>query len=212
MPPVNQPRQARSQRTMNRILDAAELLLEDKPFNELSVQEIVRAAGSSVGSFYGRFQDKDGLLQALDERYFDTIIQLIETADAELPWDQLSLAETVQALAELIVTLHSQKQGVQRTLIMAARQNPDQGVRAREDRLWAAVPTLVERLAAYEAEIRPRPAGPAIQFALFQMYYSAREMMLWPHLARNMPFQGEALASALSASCLAYLRHADPPE
>lgn len=45
------PQQSRSQRTMNRILDAAEALLEEKSFQELTINDIVQKAGCSVGPF-----------------------------------------------------------------------------------------------------------------------------------------------------------------
>ena len=90
MPKVNRPQQARSQRTMNRILDAAADLLEEKAWQDLSIQEIVSAANSSVGSFYARFQDKDGLLQALDDRFFDRLIEQIDAVVADPAWQVLS--------------------------------------------------------------------------------------------------------------------------
>ena len=55
---VQAPRQARSQRTFDNLLDAAEDLLNEKSFLEISINEIVSRAGSSVGSFYARFDDK----------------------------------------------------------------------------------------------------------------------------------------------------------
>ena len=134
---LNQPQQARSQRTMNRILDAATKLLEEKSWQELSIQEIVSAANSSVGSFYARFQDKDGLLQALDDRFFDRLIGQIDAIVDDPLFQAMSLAETVHGLARLIVAIHSEQKGVQRTLITAARLTPDKRYRDREDRLWA---------------------------------------------------------------------------
>ena len=68
---VQAPRQARSQRTFDNLLDAAEDLLNEKSFLELSINEIVSRAGSSVGSFYARFDDKDALLRCLSERLAD---------------------------------------------------------------------------------------------------------------------------------------------
>ena len=208
MPKVNRPQQARSQRTMNRILDAAADLLEEKAWQDLSIQEIVSAANSSVGSFYARFQDKDGLLQALDDRFFDRLIEQIDAVVADPAWQALSLAATVQGLARLIVAIHSEQKGVQRTLITAARLTPDPRYREREDRLWAHTPKLLALLLAHEAEIRREPAGPAAQFALLQMFFTAREMLLWEHVAVHMPLQGEALVTALAEACLNYLRGA----
>ena len=68
---VRPPRQARSQETLDRILDAAEALVAEKGFGDATVADIARRAESSVGAFYARFKDKEGLLYALYERYFE---------------------------------------------------------------------------------------------------------------------------------------------
>ena len=65
------PRQARSRATLDRLLDATAAVLAEKPFDEASIAEIVHRAGTSVGAFYGRFSNKDSLLDCFDERFFD---------------------------------------------------------------------------------------------------------------------------------------------
>jgi len=44
---------------------AAWKLLEARPWQVISINDIVRSAGSSVGAFYSRFTDKEALLEAL---------------------------------------------------------------------------------------------------------------------------------------------------
>jgi len=74
---IQPPQQARSRASMNQMLDAAAQLLETKTFDELTIAEVVQQAGASVGAFYGRFKDKDALLQALDERFFSEFEQAL---------------------------------------------------------------------------------------------------------------------------------------
>ncbi|MEE9577984.1 MAG: helix-turn-helix domain-containing protein [Gemmatimonadota bacterium] len=64
------PVQARSRRTMDRMVRAAEDLLEERPLDAVSVAEIVRRAGTSVGAFYARFASKSDLLAAIYARRF----------------------------------------------------------------------------------------------------------------------------------------------
>jgi AcrR family transcriptional regulator len=66
---VSGPKQARSERTLQRLLAAAEALIKEKGHAAVSIPEIARRAGSSVGGFYARFRDKDELLRAL-RRHF----------------------------------------------------------------------------------------------------------------------------------------------
>ena len=80
---VCRPKQARSEQTLHRLLDAAEELIQEKGLADVSVPEIVRRAGSSVGGFYARFKDKDELLQALEERFLHRLDeQVVELSDA----------------------------------------------------------------------------------------------------------------------------------
>src|SRR5947208_15475116 len=70
IPRFRPPQQTRSQETLDRILDAAERVLEKKSFTEATLAEIMERAGVTVGAFYRRFPDKDALLHLLDERFF----------------------------------------------------------------------------------------------------------------------------------------------
>ncbi len=60
--PVKRPQQARSKDTQSRILAAVEDMVVSGTYDQATVQEIVRLAKSSVGSFYARFRDKDAAL------------------------------------------------------------------------------------------------------------------------------------------------------
>ncbi len=63
-----EPRQARSQRTLEKILDACDELMAEGSFEEMSMQAIAQRAGVAVGSLYNRFSGKDALVQHLIER------------------------------------------------------------------------------------------------------------------------------------------------
>ena len=91
---IRPPRQARSQETLDRILDAAEALVAEKGFEDSPVSEIVQRAESSVGAFYARFHDKEGLLHALYERYYE---EAVATTDATLAPDRWEGAEIGRA-------------------------------------------------------------------------------------------------------------------
>jgi len=65
------PSQDRSRLTAERFLTAALKLLESKTFEALSVADIAREAGRSVGAFYQRFGSKDDFLTVLLTAYFE---------------------------------------------------------------------------------------------------------------------------------------------
>lgn len=57
--------QDRAQRTAAALAEAAHELMEARPFDEVTVTEIVERASSSVGAFYARFGCKEALLDWL---------------------------------------------------------------------------------------------------------------------------------------------------
>lgn len=72
------PQQARSRETLDRFLAAIEDLLADRTFDELTVADIAERADRTVGSFYGRFADKDAALRALHARYLEDDLPFLE--------------------------------------------------------------------------------------------------------------------------------------
>jgi len=88
--------QARSKRTRDAILKAVADALEDGALEKASVQELARAAGVSIGAFYGRFDSKDTAIAALfDERrtkLTKKLTALCERADSIDEWAQQAVA------------------------------------------------------------------------------------------------------------------------
>ena len=94
---VTPPKQARSEATLHRLLDATEALIEEKGVGDVSVPDIVARAGSSVGGFYARFRDKDELLRALEERFLAEMRNVLDELAAPARWQEASIPEIVGA-------------------------------------------------------------------------------------------------------------------
>lgn len=72
------PRDGTANRT--RILDAAESLVIENGFAATSVDQVLRAAGTSKGAFFHHFESKADLARALTERYVAGDVQHLHTA------------------------------------------------------------------------------------------------------------------------------------
>jgi len=59
------PVQARAHATRDALLAAGRALLADRDFDALSIADLAGRAGLSVGSFYGRFRDKEAYIDQL---------------------------------------------------------------------------------------------------------------------------------------------------
>jgi AcrR family transcriptional regulator len=69
------PKQARSIATEQKMLDAAEELLRAGDARNVTLENVVKLSGTSVGSFYARFGSVEGLFEALRKRYRDAVYQ-----------------------------------------------------------------------------------------------------------------------------------------
>ncbi|MDX2168651.1 MAG: TetR/AcrR family transcriptional regulator [Deltaproteobacteria bacterium] len=109
---IRPPQQARTREALTRLLDAAERMVAEKGFADTGIAEIAQAAGSSVGGFYRRFGDKQGLLQALHARFCD---EARATADAALDpsrWAGAPTAAVVREVVAFLIQIHREREGL----------------------------------------------------------------------------------------------------
>ena len=100
---VQPPKQARSQRTLERIARAALELIAEQGVEATTVAQIVARAGSSIGSFYARFSGKDELMHYLEERVWCDARDRWNNALANDTWKDLSLPDVVAGVVRLII-------------------------------------------------------------------------------------------------------------
>lgn len=203
---VRSPQQARSRDTLRRIVDATRALLEEKPFDEISVTEITERARSSVGAFYNRFSDKEALLDYLDELYAREVIEQARAwADPEA-CEGASLRELIEGLLRFLVDFHRQRPGLLRTLILEARRHPEGAFRERTERMGSRIPPLLDILAARSEEItHPNPKR-AVWLGFVLVFHTIRELILFPEALPPGPAPGdEELVAELTDVYLAYL-------
>jgi AcrR family transcriptional regulator len=62
-------KQDRSRKTRDALIAAAWKLLQAHPWEVISINELVKSAGCSVGAFYARFTDKEALFESLASEY-----------------------------------------------------------------------------------------------------------------------------------------------
>ncbi len=96
-----QPRQARSQERVNRILDIAEQLFISAGYNATTTNAIAVGAKVSIGSLYQFFPDKAAIVYGLATRYNQQLRQLlIELYPLES--ESFSLAEYMEQVIDTV--------------------------------------------------------------------------------------------------------------
>lgn len=79
-----QPKQARSQERVHHILDVAEQLFIELGYNQTTTRAIASRAEVPVGSLYQFFPDKEAIVKALANRYYEQEYRLFVQLHAEL--------------------------------------------------------------------------------------------------------------------------------
>src|SRR3981081_1042032 len=65
LPGVLPTQQRRSQETTVALLEAAAVMLRERSLDELSIEDLCKRLGVTIGAFYGRFESKDAFFSAL---------------------------------------------------------------------------------------------------------------------------------------------------
>lgn len=132
---VEPPKQARSRRSYNRILDATAELLADRPFDEITVDEIVERAGYTKGAFYHRFDSKAVLLRHLVARLTTGALEAWDEFLDPEAWSGAPLGDFLEAFVRRLVTIHSRSAHLMRAFVWAARWGSDDTIRSTAEAL-----------------------------------------------------------------------------
>jgi len=150
--PRKTPRQARSQSTVEAILEATARVLAERGYAGTNTNVVAEVAGVSVGSVYQYFPNKDALVTALHERHG---VQMRAVIDEVLGTSQArSLRGHIQATVRALLAAHQVSPALHKVL---EKEFPffdapkDQS--ASDDGIFRRVRDLLE---AHRADIAPR--------------------------------------------------------
>ncbi len=202
------PKQARSQKTLERVLSVAEELICAGTFDRVTVAEIVNLAGTSVGAFYARFSDKEALRHVLQERFVWRAEATVNEITELSHWAGRPLAEVVHGVVAGLADLLRLERGGFLSLVAGWRLRGQPEARERSRRidglLWARVETLLlER--KYEIA-HPRPEL-AIRVGLSMVIWTLREHLVFGASGPGpVGVVNDDLVAELGAAYLAYLQ------
>jgi AcrR family transcriptional regulator len=202
---VRPVQQARSQQTIERLLDAAETLIADKGFSDVTVAQIAARAGFSVGAVYSRFRDKQGLLHCLQDRFVDEAYLTTDAAFDPDRWEGASIEEIVSEMIVFLVEIHRERRGVLRELL--GRTRYDASMVERRERLNAHISQRLSALLLVRAERigHPDPEA-AVSFGLRIVFGTLEQAILFNDTgAYGVPASDDKLAEELTRAFLGYL-------
>lgn len=164
------PKQARSIETTNRLLDAAEALLEEDGLDAATVPAIAARAGVSVGVVYRRFPDKDTLLRAVWERFLDRQREQTSAILAACEGVTISIEDLVRGVIRSSLETYRKRRNILLALRQFARTHPDPSFKrsAHEMNRFATSAIAVLLLQQRDRIEHPDPEL-AIEFAVLAM-------------------------------------------
>ena len=159
------PQQRRSRRTMERIVLAAETLFGANGYEHTSVAEIVARARSSVGAFYSRFKDKEGLFFHLHARQCHLLIERIDALADEKRWRDATLAEMIAGIVSGQFAFVQERRAMSRVFIQRSATDP--AFHERYARAWGEVADKLRALLMTRRhEMRHPDPGRAVDMVL----------------------------------------------
>lgn len=121
---VNPALQARSQATFNALIEAGRKVMEEKDFEEVTINEIARTAGVSVGAFYGRFANKEVFFAAIQEMTVEGVESDMRAMLADPKIKALSDVDFIAGLASFWVQIYRTHRGLYIASFKHARTRP----------------------------------------------------------------------------------------
>jgi AcrR family transcriptional regulator len=201
---VRPPRQARSIASTNRMLDAAEALFAAGGAEAVTVEAVVRKADTSVGSFYARFRDREGLLVAMHGRFLERLRAEAAGAIAAAA-GKPSLARAVAAFVRhALPAAVRNRESILFFVATSATNTPlrQEGLAANPG--FAAA--FVAALSPHRAEIAHAKPDQALDVA-FRIFFAmfVQRALFTPKEATGRAVSDAALATEISSCLMAYL-------
>ena len=208
-PPPRPPRQARSRRSLERMLEAAEVVLAKHGLEGATLPRIARQARLSAANVYRRFKDKDALMRAVFQRLTERSSAATEAAFDPETVRPIGIVQFSRNMIEGMIRGYRADAGLSRACVEYSQAhwgvNFIRKARASEEKSFQQ---MVETFLMWRNQIRHPDPERAIRFAFLMVAIALRELILFN---RAYVFEGviavddELLKRELARAFLGYL-------
>jgi AcrR family transcriptional regulator len=166
LPGILPTQQRRSQETTVALLEAAAVMLRERSLDELSIEDLCRRVGVTIGAFYGRFESKDAFFSALMSLAARKALAAVRAAVADDNNVDTCLQEACRRVVEVAVDVVRRNVGVVRAASQYESVFPERWgtIRATGSAMAdLATPLLLARMGRGRIEAKARSIGFAFQ-------------------------------------------------
>ena len=114
LPGILPTQQRRSQETTVALLEAAAVMLRERSLDELSIEDLCKRVGVTIGAFYGRFENRDAFFSALMSLAATKALAAVRAAVADEDNPGTGLEEACRRIVEVAVNVVRRNVGVVR--------------------------------------------------------------------------------------------------
>jgi AcrR family transcriptional regulator len=186
------PRQQRGQETLDALVAATAALMDEVGYEQLTTKAIAARAGTSIGSFYQFFANKEGVVNELAQRYRGQVRAYLESAVGDPRHDGISAAWVSQMIVGL-AQIYRNMPGFRGVWSGRHRSGPlgEQSQALRREVFDALDVTLGDAFPEVTIEARRRCLGIALETAYQllsnvddrKLVFAELQRMLGPYLA-----------------------------
>jgi AcrR family transcriptional regulator len=196
---IRNPVQERGIRTKKRIIDAGAALFSERGYHNVTADEIARAAGASVGTFYAYFADKHALfLAVLDDYVLQCDDVVVDGFDAIVSIEKTDVSAFIMKMIGMMISLHRVAAPLLNEFLKMSLA--DEEVKRRLDEVDIRVTSHVQRILTRIGMDKRRTAAAA--FVLYQ----AGEGIIHTIALERHQVDEEAVLSELARLYTAYIK------
>ncbi|WP_342723538.1 TetR/AcrR family transcriptional regulator [Bradyrhizobium sp. B097] len=118
--------QARSEATMRALMEAGRLAFNVRDYDQVTIEDIAAEAGSSVGSFYSRFESKEVFFDYVQETILAEELDILASLLDRLTNTGAGKAEFLSELSRFWVGVFRKHRGIYKTACRYTARGADQ--------------------------------------------------------------------------------------
>ena len=201
------PKQARSVESTNRMLDAAESLMREGGPRAITIEAVIERSNTSMGSFYARFENREGLFEALLERFLDYVVQEDLFQQLEDAADEPDLAGAIHAFVGRLFVMQAKHRNT--AAFFMVFNNGDSVMREQGAVISRAFTDLLHRLVKiHSPEVSHKNLRVASDFASTLIAGVALEGLIHePGEFTGRARSTKQIIDSTSQAVVAYLKH-----
>lgn len=158
---IRAPQQARSREAMDRIMVALERLLEEKSFDNITMQELAQRSDTGTSSIYARFKDKHALILGVHDRVRERALSCLDPLTDPAHWEGKSLDRIVTGIIITSIKFYREHG----SLIRAVLYVDQDFIRERQGSVLRAAAKNFTALLADRVDSSPRRLDRAVDAA-----------------------------------------------